>query len=95
VSFRTTDRAETIVAHANRGIDHASDVAPPIHQTATFRASSDEKFAEMASTPRHARNYARDGDPTFNGSVAATELERAPTVGVPPETVQAPNSARS
>jgi hypothetical protein len=39
MSVSTTYRPETLVAHADRGIDGASDVAPPIHQTAPFRAS--------------------------------------------------------
>ena len=61
MSVSTTYRPETLVAHADRGIDGASDVAPPIHQTAPFRASSDDEFAEMSNTPRHPRNYTRDG----------------------------------
>ena len=65
MSVSTTYCPETLVAHADRGIDGASDVAPPIHQTAPFRASSDDEFAEMSNTPRHPRNYTRDGNPTF------------------------------
>jgi cystathionine beta-lyase/cystathionine gamma-synthase len=60
-----TFRPETLVAHADAGIDDLSDVSPPIHQTAPFRALSDSQFAEMSSTPRHPRNYTRDGNPTF------------------------------
>jgi cystathionine beta-lyase/cystathionine gamma-synthase len=56
---------ETLVAHADRGIDAVSDVAPPMHQTAPFRASSDDEFEQMSNTPRHNRNYTRDGNPTF------------------------------
>ena len=56
---------ETLVGHADRGLDAASDVAPPLHQTAPFRAASDDDFIEMASTPRHPRYYTRDGNPTF------------------------------
>jgi cystathionine beta-lyase/cystathionine gamma-synthase len=65
MNVSTTYRPETLVAHADRGIDDASDVAPPIHQTAPFRATSDDDFAEMSNTPRHPRNYTRDGNPTF------------------------------
>jgi cystathionine beta-lyase/cystathionine gamma-synthase len=65
LSASTTYRSETLVAHADGGIDDGSDVAPPIHQTAQFRASSDEEFARMSDTPRHPRNYTRDGNPTF------------------------------
>ena len=57
---------DTLVGHADAGIDGTSDVAPPIHQTAPFSASSDDDFNEMSTTPRHARNYTRDGNPTFN-----------------------------
>ena len=57
---------ETLVAHADGGIDESSDVAPPIHQTAPFRAGSDDDFETMSTTPRHPRNYTRDGNPTFN-----------------------------
>jgi cystathionine beta-lyase/cystathionine gamma-synthase len=66
VNLKTADRPETIVAHADRDVDDVSDVAPPIHQTATFRASSDDEFIEMASVPRHPRYYTRDGNPTVS-----------------------------
>jgi cystathionine beta-lyase/cystathionine gamma-synthase len=66
LSTATFYNPETLVAHADRGIDVVSDVAPPIHQTAPFRASSDEEFAAMSDTPRHDRNYTRDGNPTFS-----------------------------
>jgi cystathionine beta-lyase/cystathionine gamma-synthase len=65
MGISATLRPETLVAHADTGIDELSDVSPPIHQTAPFRASSDDEFAEMSSTPRHPRNYTRDGNPTF------------------------------
>jgi cystathionine beta-lyase/cystathionine gamma-synthase len=65
VSAPTPHHPETLVAHADGGIDDASDVAPPIHQTAPFRASSDADFAEMSDSPRHPRNYTRDGNLTF------------------------------
>ena len=61
---KSTTRLETLVALADREIDADSDIAPPIHQTATFAAGSDAEFAEMANTPRHTRNYTRDGNPT-------------------------------
>lgn len=65
MSAAATYRPETLVAHADGGIDDDSDVAPPIHQTAPFRASSHDEFAEMSNTLRHPRNYTRDGNPTF------------------------------
>jgi methionine-gamma-lyase len=61
---KSTARLETLVTLADREIDADSDIAPPIHQTATFAAGSDAEFAEMANTPRHPRNYTRDGNPT-------------------------------
>jgi cystathionine beta-lyase/cystathionine gamma-synthase len=66
MSIITDSNAETVVAHADRGIDAVSDIAPPLHQTAPFRASSDDEFAAMSNTPRHNRNYTRDGNPTFS-----------------------------
>jgi len=66
LSIITASHAETVVAHADHGIDAVSDVAPPIHQTAPFRAFSDDEFALMSNTPRHNRNYTRDGNPTFS-----------------------------
>jgi len=65
MSISASFRPDTLVAHADDGIDGTSDISPPIHQTATFRASSDDEFAEMSNTPRHPRNYTRDGNPTF------------------------------
>jgi cystathionine beta-lyase/cystathionine gamma-synthase len=65
MSALATCRLETLVAHADAGIDDSSDVSPPIHQTAPFRAFSDDDFAAMSTTPRHPRNYTRDGNPTF------------------------------
>ena len=44
---------DSFVGHGDREADTDSAVAPVIHQTATFRASSDEEFAAMADTPRH------------------------------------------
>lgn len=59
-----TVHPDTLVALADRGIDADSDVAPPIHQTATFAAADDAGFAAMAGNPRHPRYYTRDGNPT-------------------------------
>jgi len=58
-------RIDTLVAHADRGLDADMAIAPPIWQTAPFRAESAEAFAAMASTPRHHAYYTRDGNPTF------------------------------
>jgi cystathionine beta-lyase/cystathionine gamma-synthase len=56
---------ETLVATADAGLEDVADIAPPIHQTAPFRAHSDDDFAAMSATPRHPRYYTRDGNPTF------------------------------
>jgi methionine-gamma-lyase len=64
----------TILAHAD-GRNETS-VAPPIYQTATFRAESAEDFAAMATEPRHAHFYTRYGNPTLERServIAALE----------------------
>ncbi|MFO1467441.1 MAG: aminotransferase class I/II-fold pyridoxal phosphate-dependent enzyme [Steroidobacteraceae bacterium] len=60
----TRPHPETLVSLADRGIDTDADVAPPIHQSATFAAAGDADFAAMASTARHPRYYTRDGNPT-------------------------------
>lgn len=44
--------------------DHDFCVNPPIFYSATFKATSEEMFAEMASTIRHPRFYTRYGNPT-------------------------------
>jgi cystathionine beta-lyase/cystathionine gamma-synthase len=60
----STPHIDTLVALADRDIDTDPDIAPPIHQTATFAAESDSEFVAMASTARHPRYYTRDGNPT-------------------------------
>jgi len=57
---------DSFVGHGDRGPDDDSAVAPPIYQSAPFRASSDEAFAAMSSSARHDRYYTRDGNPTFS-----------------------------
>ncbi len=56
---------ETLVTTADAGLEDAADIAAPIHQTAPFRARSDDEFADMSATARHPRYYTRDGNPTF------------------------------
>ena len=60
-----SNHPETLVATADAGLEDAADIAPPIHQTAPFRARSDDEFADMSATARHPRYYTRDGNPTF------------------------------
>ena len=57
---------DTLVGHGDLGVDADSSVAPAIYQSATFRAACDEEFETMAATPRHNRNYTRDGNPNFS-----------------------------
>jgi cystathionine beta-lyase/cystathionine gamma-synthase len=57
-------RVETIATRIERGPGSAPDIAPPLHQTSTFRAIDDASFLEMANTPRHTGYYTRDGNPT-------------------------------
>ena len=58
-------RVDTLVTRTNRGPGSPSDIAPALHQTATFRAIDDASFVEMSATPRHKAYYTRDGNPTI------------------------------
>lgn len=55
----------SLVIHADDEFATDSAIAPPIHQTSTFRAESAADFAEMATQPRHPRYYTRYGNPTL------------------------------
>ena len=59
-------RLETLLTRTDQGPGSLSDVAPALHQTATFRAADDATFLEMANTPRHNAYYTRDGNPTIS-----------------------------
>ena len=59
-------RADTLVTRTDRSAGSLSDVAPALHQTATFRATDDVTFREMATMPRHDAYYTRDGNPTIS-----------------------------
>jgi cystathionine beta-lyase/cystathionine gamma-synthase len=59
-------RLETLLTRTEQGPGSLSDVAPALHQTATFRAADDATFLEMATTPRHNAYYTRDGNPTIS-----------------------------
>ena len=45
----------SLVIHADDEFATDSAIAPPIHQTSTFRARSAADFAAMATHPRHSR----------------------------------------
>jgi methionine-gamma-lyase len=55
----------SLAIHADDAWALDSAIAPPIHQSSTFRAGSAEEFVEMATQPRHARYYTRYGNPTL------------------------------
>jgi cystathionine beta-lyase/cystathionine gamma-synthase len=59
-------RLDTLVTRTDRAPGSLPDVAPALHQTATFRAADDATFLEMATTPRHDTYYTRDGNPTIS-----------------------------
>jgi cystathionine beta-lyase/cystathionine gamma-synthase len=56
---------ETLLTRTDRAPGAPPDVAPVLHQTATFRAADDVVFRDMATTPRHTAYYTRDGNPTI------------------------------
>lgn len=55
----------SLVIHGDDAWASDSAIAPPIHQTSTFRATSAAEFGDMATTPHHARYYTRYGNPTL------------------------------
>jgi cystathionine beta-lyase/cystathionine gamma-synthase len=70
----------SLVIHADDEFTVDSAIAPPIHQTSTFRAASAADFATMATQPRHSRYYTRYGNPTLERvEKVIAELEGAET----------------
>lgn len=69
---------DTRLIHSDRHLNPTSSVAPPIYQTATFRAESVKDFAHRAGEPRHPEYYTRFGNPSL-GQVEAVlaDLEGA------------------
>ena len=59
-------RLDTLVTRTDRAPGSLPDVAPALHQTATFRATDDATFLKMSTTPRHDAYYTRDGNPTIS-----------------------------
>lgn len=75
--------AETLAVHGDGNVEETADIAPPIHMTSTFAASSAAEFAEMATVPRHPRYYTRDGNPSHRrveAVIAALEGGEGATV---------------
>jgi methionine-gamma-lyase len=60
----------SLAIHADDALAEDSAVAPPIYQTATFRADSATEFAVMATEAHHARYYTRYGNPTLARAAA-------------------------
>lgn len=56
---------ETLLIHIDRELNPTSAVAPPIFQTAMFRADSAEDFVERSGQSRHPEYYTRFGNPTL------------------------------
>src|SRR3954463_6711822 len=72
--------ADTRLIHADRDLNDTRAVTPPIWQTSTFWAATDEEFLEMATSPRHDRFYTRYGNPTHTQVAAVVaSLEGAET----------------
>jgi len=69
---------DTRLIHSDRHLNPTSSVAPPIYQTATFRAESVKDFTHRAAEPRHPEYYTRFGNPSL-GQVEAVlaDLEGA------------------
>src|SRR5574337_734189 len=61
---------ETRVLHGDAGLSPDAALVPPIHYSATFKASDAQAFAEMANTPRHSGFYTRYGNPTHEHAAA-------------------------
>ncbi|MEU9510374.1 PLP-dependent aspartate aminotransferase family protein [Micromonospora sp. NPDC048170] len=68
----------TIAVHGDDGLSQGGAVSPPIVQSATFSAESDERFAAVATETRGHAFYTRYGNPN-HAQVAAVvaELEGA------------------
>src|SRR6478672_54850 len=56
---------ETLLIHADRGLNPSDAMAPPIYQTSNFRADSAEEFADRTAEVRNQEYYTRFGNPTL------------------------------
>ncbi|MBV8206578.1 MAG: PLP-dependent transferase [Acidobacteria bacterium] len=59
------DSLDTRLIHADRSLNPTNAVAPPIFQTATFRAPSVGEFVRRSGEPRHPEYYSRFGNPSL------------------------------
>jgi len=62
---------QTKVTHAGKELNTTHAVSSPIWLTTTFRADSNEHFAELAAAARPAEFYTRYGNPTHKEAEAA------------------------
>lgn len=60
------DEIESIVTHADAGLDPAHSIAPPVYQTSTYRIPEGTDLGAVADTPRHPGFYTRHGHPTHS-----------------------------
>ena len=68
----------TTALHADRSLEAASGIAPPIMQSVTYRADDAEDFARRATDPLYDEFYARHGNPTSSRiAKVVADLERA------------------
>ncbi|MFN2529034.1 MAG: PLP-dependent aspartate aminotransferase family protein [Candidatus Baltobacteraceae bacterium] len=69
---------ETMAIHADRALHETSALSPPIFQTSTHRAESDDEFRRIASEPQNDRFYTRHGNPNHSQVAAViSQLEQA------------------
>jgi cystathionine beta-lyase/cystathionine gamma-synthase len=61
---------DTVAIHGNRRPPLHAALAPPIYQTSSFRALSNEEFARLAVEPRNDHFYTRCGNPTLSETEA-------------------------
>jgi methionine-gamma-lyase len=61
---------DSLAIHADRALNRTRAVTPPIWQTSTFWAETDEEFLTMATEPRHDQFYTRYGNPTHSQTAA-------------------------
>ncbi len=67
---KSIQRQETIVIHADAPHQTTTAVAPPIFQTSTFKAETEDEYLRMATEPRHDRFYTRYGNPNHTQAAA-------------------------
>jgi cystathionine beta-lyase/cystathionine gamma-synthase len=64
------EHPETAATHADQELNETRSVAPPIWQTATFRAETAEEFLDVATRVQSDRFYTRYGNPNHGQASA-------------------------